>query len=77
MIVRQGGLVALAGITVGLAASFGATRLIASLLFGVRPHDPSVFAATTLTVVAVALLACWLLARRAPRLSPLEALRTE
>ena len=77
MIVRQGGLVALAGIIVGLAAAFAGSRLIESLLYGVSPRDPGVFAATTLMLLGVALLACWLPARRAARLSPLEALRTE
>jgi putative ABC transport system permease protein len=77
MIVRQGGLVALAGITVGLATAYTGSRLIESLLYGVSPRDPGVFAATTLTLLAVALLACWLPARRAARLSPLDALRTD
>jgi putative ABC transport system permease protein len=77
MIVRQGGAVALAGITIGLAAAFAGSRFIASLLYGVSPRDPGVFAVTTLTLLGVALLACWLPARRASRLSPLEALRTD
>ncbi len=76
-IVRQGGLVALAGVAVGLAAALAGSRVIASLLYGVSPRDPAVFAATTLTLLAVALVACWLPARRAARLSPLEALRTD
>jgi ABC-type lipoprotein release transport system permease subunit len=53
------------------------SRLIGSLLYGVTPRDPAVFATTTLLLLAVALLACWLPARRAARLSPLEALRME
>jgi ABC-type antimicrobial peptide transport system permease subunit len=77
MIVRQGGLVALAGITVGLVTAFAGSRLIESLLYGVSPRDPAVFVATTLVLLGIALLACWLPARRAARLSPLEALRTE
>ncbi len=77
MIVRQGGVVALAGIAVGVAAALAGSRLIESLLYDVSPRDPGVFAATTLTLLAVALLACWLPARRAARLSPLEALRAE
>jgi putative ABC transport system permease protein len=77
MIVRRGGLVALAGVAVGLAAASAGTRLIESLLYGVSPRDPGVFAVTTLILLAVALIACWLPARRAARLSPLEALRTE
>ena len=75
MIVRQGGGVALAGIAVGAAAAWASSRLIASLLYGVSPRDPGVFATTTLLILGIALLACWLPARRAARLSPLEALR--
>jgi ABC-type antimicrobial peptide transport system permease subunit len=77
MIVRQGGIVALVGITAGLAAAFAGSRLIASVLYGISPRDPGVFAATTLILLGVALLACAVPARRAARLSPLEALRTE
>jgi ABC-type antimicrobial peptide transport system permease subunit len=77
MIVRQGGLVALAGSTVGLATAFAGSRLIESLLYGISPRDPAVFAATTVILLGVALLACWVPARRAAGLSPLEALRTE
>jgi ABC-type antimicrobial peptide transport system permease subunit len=77
MIVRQGGVVALAGVTIGLAAALAGSRLIESLLYGVSPRDPGVFGVTTLLLLGVALLACWLPARRAARLSPLEALRTE
>jgi putative ABC transport system permease protein len=77
MIVRQGGFVALAGVTVGLAAAWAGSRFISSLLYGVSPLDPGVFVATTLTLLGIALLACWLPARRAAGLSPVEALRTE
>lgn len=77
MMVRQGGTVALAGIAVGLGAALAGSRLIESLLYDVSPRDPSVFAATTLTLLAVAVLACWLPARRAARISPVEALRTD
>jgi ABC-type antimicrobial peptide transport system permease subunit len=77
MIVKQGGVVALAGVAVGLAAALAGSRLIESLLYGVSPRDPGVFGVTTLVLLGVALLACWLPARRAARLSPLEALRTE
>jgi putative ABC transport system permease protein len=77
MIVRQGGLVALAGITIGLAAAFAGGRLIESLLYGVSPRDPGVLAGTTAVLLCVALLACWLPARRAALLNPLDALRTE
>ncbi len=77
MVVRQGGMVALAGIAVGLLAAFASSRLLESLLFGVSPRDPAVFTATTLLLFFVAVLACWLPARRAARLSPLDALRRE
>src|SRR2546425_2086918 len=75
--VRQGGLVAPAGIAIGLATALAGSRLIESLLYGVSSRDPGVFATTTVTLLAVALLACWLPARRAARLNPLDALRTD
>jgi len=77
MIVRQGGLVAIAGVIVGLGLAYAGSRFIASLLYGVSARDPVVFAATTVLLLTVALVACWLPARRGARLSPLEALRTE
>jgi ABC-type antimicrobial peptide transport system permease subunit len=77
MIVRQGGLVAIAGITAGLAAAWAGSRVLASLLYQVSPRDPAVFAGTTLALLAVAIVACWLPARRAAHLSPLEAMRSE
>ena len=77
MILRQGGLVTVAGILFGLIAALAGSQLIRSLLFGVSPRDPMVFALTTIGLLVIALLACWLPARRASRLSPLQALRTE
>ena len=68
---------ALAGIAIGLATALVGNRLIESLLYGVSSRDPGVFAITTVTLRAVALLACWLPARRAARLNPLEALRAD
>jgi putative ABC transport system permease protein len=60
-----------------LVASVAGGRLIRSLLYGVTPRDPLVFAATTLGLLMIALLACWLPARRAAKMSPLQALRTD
>ncbi len=77
MILRQGGLVALTGAAIGLVAALAGSRVIASLLYGISPRDPAVFAATTLLLLLVAAAACWLPARRAARLSPLEALRAD
>jgi len=77
MIVRQGGNVALAGIGIGLLAALAGGRLIASLLYEVSPRDPAVFATTALTLLLVAVAACWLPARRAARVDPLIALRAE
>ena len=73
MILHQGGLVALAGVLVGLATALVGGRLIESLLYGVSPRDPGVFAATTLIMlIGVALLACWVPARRAVAVDPLD-----
>jgi predicted lysophospholipase L1 biosynthesis ABC-type transport system permease subunit len=76
-IVRQGGTATMAGILVGIVTALALGRAIESLLYGVGPRDPVVFGATTLLVAAVAMLACWIPARRGGRLSPLEAIRTE
>ena len=76
-IVRQGGVVALTGVAIGLGAAFMGSRLMESLIYGVSSRDPWILAGTTATLLAVALVACWLPARRAARLSPLEALRCD
>jgi predicted lysophospholipase L1 biosynthesis ABC-type transport system permease subunit len=77
MILTQGGRVVIAGAAVGLSIAAAGSRVVESVLYGVRPRDPSVFAATTLLLLGVALLACWIPARRASRLSPVDALRQE
>jgi putative ABC transport system permease protein len=77
MILRQGmGLTAL-GVAVGLIGAFALTRLMRSLLFEVSPTDPLIFSLIPLALIAVAGLASWLPARRAARLDPLKALRSE
>jgi len=77
MVLRQSAAVAGAGALVGLAAALAGTRFIASLLYGVSPNDPVVFAGTTALLLAIALLACWVPSRRAARIDPLTALRAE
>jgi putative ABC transport system permease protein len=77
LIVGQGLPLILAGILVGLAFSFGLTRLIATLLYGVTPTDAFTFASVTALLVSIALFACWLPALRASRVDPLVALRHE
>jgi predicted permease len=68
---------ALYGLTLGLAASIGAVRLIQSMLYGTRPLDPAIFAAVAATLLVVAVFACLVPAWRASRIDPMQALRTE
>jgi putative ABC transport system permease protein len=77
MVLNQGLRLALIGVALGLAASFALTRLMNSLLFGVRPLDPETFIVVTAALVAVALGACWIPAYRATRVDPVIALRYE
>ncbi len=77
MIVGQGGLVALAGILVGLVAALAGSRLLESLLYDISPRDLSVFMAAAVILLLTTLFACWLPARRAARLSPVAALRAD
>jgi predicted permease len=77
LVVGQGLALTSTGIAVGLAASFVLTRLMKSLLFSVSPTDPATFIAATLSLAIVALLACYLPARRATKVDPMIALRRE
>jgi putative ABC transport system permease protein len=77
MVVMQGMRLALVGVAVGTAAAFGFARAIASFLFGVQSWDPAVFVGAPAVLALVALLAAWVPARRASRVSPNEALRYE
>jgi predicted permease len=77
MILGQGARLAGLGIVIGLLAAVGVTRIMASFLYGVRATDPVTFAGVTLLLAVVALLACYLPARRATRVDPIIALRYE
>jgi ABC-type antimicrobial peptide transport system permease subunit len=77
MIVRQGMTLTIIGVGVGLLGAFALTRMIANLLFGVNAADPATFATVALLLAFVALLACYLPARKAARLDPMKALARE
>jgi predicted permease len=77
MVLRQGLGVVSIGLVLGLLAAFAGTRAIANLFVGISPTDPLTYAAVAVLLTVVALLACWLPARRATRVDPLVALRYE
>jgi ABC-type antimicrobial peptide transport system permease subunit len=77
LVVRQGFRLALAGIVIGLAAASGVTRLMAFMLYHVKPGDFPTFALTSILLAAVAVLACYIPARRASSADPANVLRYE
>jgi ABC-type antimicrobial peptide transport system permease subunit len=77
MVMLQGMRLAAIGVVIGLLSSYGLTRFIASLLFGVKALDPLVFASIPVLLTLVALLAVWVPAQRASRVDPVVALRSQ
>lgn len=77
LVLIHGMKMAISGVVVGLIAAFALTRLMSTMLFGVRPTDPTTFAIIAFVLLIVALMACYLPARRATKVDPLNALRSE
>jgi ABC-type antimicrobial peptide transport system permease subunit len=77
LVMRDGAKIALLGIAFGIAGALALTRLMASLLFEVKPTDPATFAGVAILLTLVALAACYIPARRAMRVDPMVALRYE
>ena len=75
MILREGGALVTTGLLIGLVGAFLATRIIQTLLYGVKPHDLGTFTLVTLMMAAVGILACWIPALRAARIDPAIAMR--
>jgi predicted permease len=77
LIIREGVAIVVVGAPVGMIASLVLSQLISAQLYGVGPHDPGALIAAVVLIAAIAFLACWIPARRASRVNPIEALRTE
>ena len=76
MILREGGVLLVLGLVVGVAGAFFATGLVRGLLFGVAPHDPTTFVGVALVMLAIGIVACWIPALRASRIDPAIAMRS-
>ena len=77
LVIGQGTKLVLAGVAIGLGASFAATRLMSGLMYGVSATDPVTFVGVSILLMLAGLVACYLPARRAVRVDPVEALRQE
>lgn len=77
LVVGEGFRLAVTGVVLGIAGALGLTRFLASFLYGIKPTDPITFISASLILAAVAMLACYLPARRATKVDPIVALRYE
>jgi putative ABC transport system permease protein len=77
MILTDGAWMTFIGIGIGIGAALGLTRLMSSMLFGVKPTDAATFLCVVLTLCLIAMVACYIPARRAMKIDPLIALRDE
>ena len=75
LVLRHGGMVAAAGVAIGLSAAVGLTRFLSTLLYDVQPVDPVTYVTAAAAVVAVSLLASYVPARRAAKVDPMQSLR--
>jgi putative ABC transport system permease protein len=76
LVAREGVVLTIAGLVIGVVAAFGLTRLIANQLYGVTPMDPVTLAAVAMALTMVAAVACYIPSRRAYRTDPLQTLRS-
>jgi putative ABC transport system permease protein len=77
MMVGQGLRLLGIGLVLGFAGAIGMSRVVRSILFGVNANDPLIYAVVTIVLIAAAVVACWLPARRASRVNPMITLRAE
>jgi putative ABC transport system permease protein len=77
MILREGGVLLVGGLVLGIGGAFFVVRVMQELLFGVAPHDPSTFIGVAVMMAAIGLVACWIPALRAARIDPATAIRAE